>query len=246
MTRNSVADPWWFPFATVDAATVVRVDLAPHAAREAAALAWLDQEEQSRWQRFQHPGPRRRFALCRASLRAILCDRLDCLNAQLAFGVSDYGKPFALVQGLPVSISFNVAHSGNHGLIAFAPTGRLGVDIEERVTRRDLDRLIMTVLGPAEQAELSSLDGKRKLNLFLTLWTLKEALIKALGVGFSLDISRFEVPSDILRGTRTSMFQFPHLPTVNWRVDNLGNERFAAAIAQEMGQIPNRERPANR
>lgn len=246
MTHIAVAEPWWCPFRTVDTATVVKVDLTPHAARESAAWAWLDEQERARWHRYLHDGARRRFALCRAALRAMLCNQLGCRNEQLAFGAAKYGKPFALVQGLPASSSFNVTHSGQHGLIAFAPAGRLGVDIEERVTRRDLDGLITTVLGPAEQAELALAHGYHRLHLFFSLWTIKEALLKALGLGFSLNMSQFEIPLDMRRGMKTSIFQFPHLPTISWRLDNLSNEHFAAAIAHEMDRNPSPERPTAR
>ena len=137
-------------------------------------------------------------------------------------------------KGRPAPISFNVSHSGEHGLIAFAEQGRLGVDVEERSAQRNLDGLIRTVLGPAEQAELEMACGNHKLHLFFNLWTIKEALIKALGTGLSLDMSRFEVPSAMRRGETTSMFQFPHLPTFRWRLENLGNEHFAAALAHEL------------
>ena len=246
MTRISVAEPWWRPFGNIDKTAVIHVDLTAHARREAAAWAWLDEQEQERWHRYLHVGARRRFALCRAALRVMLCDRLGCGNEQLTFGTSEYGKPFALVQGTPAAISFNVTHSGQHGLIALAPSGRLGVDIEEHATRRDLDRLITTVLGPGEQAELASARGYRKLHQFFRLWTLKEALIKALGLGFSLDPSRFEIPSAMRHGAKTSIFRFPHLPAINWRLENLGTEHFAAAIAHEMGRKRSPERPAVR
>ena len=240
----SIAERWWRPFRTVDTATVIHVDLTPHARREAAALVWLDEQERARWRRYRHAGPRRRFALCRAALRAMLCAQFDCRNEQLTFGASKYGKPFALVQGIPASSSFNVTHSGQHGLVAFAPAGRLGVDIEERVSRRDIDGLITTVLGPAEQAELALARGYHKLHLFFSLWTIKEALLKALGLGFSLDISQFEIPLDMRRGMKKSIFQFPHLPAINWRLENLGTEHFAAAIAHETDGTLNTERPA--
>ncbi len=136
--------------------------------------------------------------------------------------------------GRPARISFNVSHSGKHGLIALAPEGRLGVDVEERVPRHDLDGLIRAVLGPDEQAELASVYGSRRLHLFLKLWTFKEALIKALGVGFSLDVSRFQIPSALRRGMTTGIFQLPQLPEVRWRLEDLGNRNFSAAIAHEL------------
>ena len=231
---SPVAECWWRPFRKVGHAMVLHVDLTAHADREAEAWVWLDEEEQGRWQRYQHDGSRRRFALCRAALRAVLCSQLGCRNEQLAFGASDRGKPYAVVQGQPAPVSFNVSHSGAHGLIAVASAGRLGVDVEERRMPRHLDELISSVLGPDEQAELALARGCHKLHLFFNFWTLKEALIKALGLGLSLDMSRFEIPQAMRHGETTSLFQFPHIPTVRWRLDDLGNDQFAAAIAHEL------------
>ena len=201
-------------------------------------MAWLDAQEQSRWRRYQYDGPRRQFALCRAALRAVLCRKLGCRNEQLAFGLSQYGKPFATVHGEPAPVSFNVSHSGKHGLVAFAPQGRLGVDIEERVARRNLDVLSRAVFGQAEQAELGMTRGSQKVQLFFKIWTIKEALIKAHGMGFLLDASRFEIPPAMRHGTSGGTFQLPQMPAVRWQVENLGNEHFAAAIARELSRDP--------
>ncbi len=225
--------PWFRPIHEIDDIVVMHIDLSAHASREARAFSWLDPEEQNRWRRYRHDRPRREFALCRAALRAVLCTRLGCDNDQLRFVPHDHGKPFALVDGMAAPISFNVSHSGKHGLIAIARERRLGVDVEERVTRQDLDGIITTVFGADERAELASARGYQKLHLFFTLWTLKEALIKALGTGFSLDPSRFEIPLAMRRGAKKDVFRFPHLPTSEWRLDNLGNAEFAAAIAHE-------------
>lgn len=234
----SAGEYWWRPFRKTGNTAIIYVDLTPHTTHETDALAWLDKNEQARWYRYQHPRPQREFGLCRAALRAILCSQLGCNNDELAFDTSSYGKPFALVGGTPVPISFNVSHSGKHGLIAFAPEGRIGVDVEERVTRHDLDGEIQTVFAPGERAELASASGDEKVHLFFSLWTMKEALIKALGVGFSLDISRFEIPLAMCHGMSTSVFRFPQIPAVRWWLENLGNASFAAAIAHELDPDP--------
>ena len=225
---------WYSPLTTVDSATVVHVDLTRNATREAAAFGWLNDHERRRHHRFVYDGPRRRFALCRAALRAILCSRLGCENGQLDFETDEHGKPAALVDGLPATISFNVSHSGEHGLIALASRGRLGIDVEERVPHRNMDLLIDGVFGQTEQAALASARGYGKLHLFFRLWTVKEALIKAHGMGFGLDVSKFEVPSDMLSGKTWTVIRLPQLPEVTWKLEDLGEERFAAAIAHEM------------
>lgn len=211
----------------------MHVDLAPDGTNERRAWRWLDADERHRANRFEHAGARRRYVLCRASLRSLLCGTLDCGNQRLAFGASEHGKPFATVGGLQAPIEFNVSHSGCHGLIALAPRCRVGVDVEERGPQRNLDVLIGAVLGPHERAEVAAAGGRRKLQLFLDLWTMKEALSKARGTGLSLDVSGFEVPRDMRAGRRRGSLRFPDIPGVEWRLANIGTDQFAAAVASE-------------
>ena len=224
--------------------TVVRVCLKPGEGNERDALAWLDGVERTRTEKYL-PEPRRRFIFCRAALRALLCTAIGCDNGRLSFEEGSYGKPFALVDGTPVSTSFNVSHSGEIGLVALAPAGRLGVDVEAAALRLDLDSLIEAVMGPDERAELDEMLGAARLNQFYRFWTCKEALIKALGTGFSTDISRFQVPLSIRRGGPTGIFRFPHLPSVTWSLHDIGWKGYAAALAYELpassGSSPVRE-----
>lgn len=224
---------WWTPFWAICNASIVHLDLSPDTKWEGDALAWLDDQEQARRQRFAFDGPRRRFSLCRAALRAILCRELSCDNAHLAFRTTSLGKPYALVQGEPAAASFNVSHSGNHGLVAYAPVGHLGVDIEVRDTRRNLSMLVETVLGPEEQAALAVADGLERTNLFFTIWTLKEAVLKALGKGFALDATSIKIPAAMLRGQRNGVVRIPDFPAITWHVEDLSNREFAAAVAFE-------------
>ena len=62
---------------------------------------------------------------------------------------------------------------------------------------------------------------------------MKEGLIKALGTGFSLNPSWFEVPAAMLLGVESARFRFPHLPKIQWQLHDLGGTRFAAATAYE-------------
>ena len=196
-------------------------------------MSWLDDDELSRSRRFLYPGPRRRYVLCRSALRAILCTQLASENSQLAFGESRYGKPYALLGHRHVPISFNLSHSGEHGLIAVAPHGQLGVDVEERVARKDIDGVSKMVFGPNELSALAMAGECGKVDLFYKFWTVKEALIKAVGMGFSLDPLSFEVPSTLHHGA-SSQFQFSHWPEVSWQIEYIGNEEFAAAVAHEV------------
>ena len=233
---------WWQPFATVGNAVIDHVDLTPHAGREASALDWLDEEERARWHRYRHPRPQRQFVLCRAALRAILCGRLGCRNDDLGFAALEHGKPIALVRGTAASVQFNVSHGGRHGLIAFSDGGRLGVDVEERTPRHDPDGAIAKAFAPEERRALAAAEGDCKIRLFFRLWTCKEALIKGLGSGFSLDSASFEIPVSMYHdcrpagrpAIRRAVFTFPHLPEVRWGLQDLSTADFAAAVAHEL------------
>lgn len=229
-----MTNSWWSPLREVGDAVVLYVDLAPDAAAEAEALAWLDDEERQRCRRFLYDGPRRRFVLCRAALRAVLCDRLGCRNEQLAFGAFEFGKPFAVLGGEMAPVSFNVSHSGDHGLIAYAPEGWVGVDIEERAARADLDGLMESALSPVERNELASGSERHRLDGFLRLWTIKEAIIKAVGLGVAIDMAELEVPAAMRHGSTGGVFELPQTPGMSWRLEDLGTERFAAALAHEV------------
>lgn len=231
MTAGSEA--WWRPFRIVDGIRILHVDLAPDKERESGALVWLSAEEMERRARFLVDRARRDYTLCRAAARALLCDELSCANARLSFGFGEHGKPHALVDGRPVPVSFNISHSAPHALIALAPEGRIGVDVEMRRARRDIDGIAETVFGGDERRALASTSGDDKVRLFFRLWTMKEALIKALGTGFSLSPDRFELPPAMIRDMDSGVFSFPHLPADAWRLEDLGETRFAAALAYE-------------
>jgi 4'-phosphopantetheinyl transferase len=159
---------------------------------------------------------------------------MDCRNADLSFKEGEYGKPFAVVNGRAAALSFSVSHSGRHGLIAYSRDGRLGVDVEQIIPRRQLKSLIEAVMGPDEQRELDQLEAPARLHQFFRLWTCKEALVKALGTGFSTDVSGFQIPPNIRRGEAVGVFRFTHLPDVAWRLEDIGREGFAAALASEL------------
>ncbi len=197
---------------------------------------WLRVEEIARWNRISHERTSRHFAFTRAALRATLCERLGCQNKDLEFHFHGHAKPFAVVQGRVAPVSFNLSHGGDHGLIAVSDRGQLGVDVEVRTHDRNTRRLAGGVFGPNELRAFREAGEAERDALFYRLWTLKEALIKALGSGFSVGAQSFEVPSQMLEGATEGTFGFPHEAheaSARWRLVDLGEERFAAALAYD-------------
>jgi len=79
----------------------------------------------------------RRFVVARGILRTLLSGFTGTSAEKLRFRYGNSGKPFLIDRD---HIHFNITHSADLGLFAFAPDRSVGVDVEnERPVRRLLD-----------------------------------------------------------------------------------------------------------
>jgi 4'-phosphopantetheinyl transferase len=156
------------------------------AARYAALLSAA---EQARWQRFIHADDRERFLLTRALARTVLAQYVDEPDpARLVFTANDHGKP-ALVD-VP-AVNFNLSHT--KGLVALAVTrsGEIGVDVEAITRRTEMLKLAARYFSAVENRELLELPPQLQRERFFRLWTLKEAYVKAKGLGLRIPLDSF-------------------------------------------------------
>ena len=115
------------------------------------------------------------------------------------------GKPFAIVKGAAHPVAFNVSHSGQHGLVALAQGGSLGVDVEERRQRIHREGIAARMFAPEERDVLSRLPEERRLSTFYRFWTLREAVGKALGCGLAWAPAAFVLPRAIRCGAASGI-----------------------------------------
>lgn len=141
---------------------------------------YLSAEETARAERFIHRADRHRHILGRGVTRMVIGGLMGCEPGEVRFEVGPQGKPH--VCGGP---SFNISHSGDVVALAFAASGRLGVDVEYRKPLRDLLSLARTTFRSDEFAELVGLPEAERVEAFFRIWTRKEAMLKALGCGLS-------------------------------------------------------------
>jgi phosphopantetheinyl transferase len=86
------------------------------------------------------------------------------------------GKPF-----LPENpLFFNLSHTKNAFLMAFCIRNEVGVDLEFTEPNEDFISLSNYAFSPDEQVILS---GNPCAETFLKIWTMKEAYLKATGIG---------------------------------------------------------------
>jgi 4'-phosphopantetheinyl transferase len=169
----------------------VRLDAGEAAHREASRL--LSGDELLRAGRFRFEHDRRRFAVCRAALRTILGGYLGVAPSALHLQVEASGKPRLDPDRHEANLSFNVSHAGERALVAVAAGPAVGVDIEPVQPRVGLDDIVARNFAPAERQALSRAAPAEWLSLFYRFWTLKEAYLKACGVGMSGALDEIDV-----------------------------------------------------
>lgn len=152
---------------------------------------WLSDDELERAGRFVRLEDRRRFLCGRLALRRVLGRWLDVAPAQLAFSYGELGRPG--LASPSIDLSFNLSHSGDVGLCAAGYGVQVGVDLEHQDRLTDYEPLIRSFFTPGEAATVDALPPSARRGRFLTLWTAKEALLKAWGRGLSGGTDAFEL-----------------------------------------------------
>jgi len=138
----------------------------------------LSREERQRAETLA-PALARRFAVARGILRSLLSGFTGIPADRLRFEYGSNGKPWLVDH----DISFNVSHSAELGLFAFAPDRPVGVDVEnERPVRRLLD-VAQRFLSEDEIRSLAATPPAERDSAFLKSWVVKEARLKAEGKG---------------------------------------------------------------
>ena len=159
-------------------------------------LALLDRAETQRFRRFVAPAHASRFAVARAMLRVLLGAYVGHAPAELRFDAGHAGKPRLAAALTNVRLEFNVSHSADVAVVGIARGLQLGVDVEVVRTVPDHERIAHDNFAPAEYERLMALAPERRLAGFFAGWTRKEACVKAIGLGLSAPLDRFEVTLD--------------------------------------------------
>jgi len=126
------------------------------------------------------PVAARRFIVARGILRKLLAGFTGASPEKLQFSYGPSGKPVLVDRH---DIHFNISHSADLGLFAFAPDRPVGVDVEnERPVRRLLD-VAQRFMSDDELRTLAEASPEERNSAFLRSWVVREARLKAEGKG---------------------------------------------------------------
>ena len=169
------------------AAYIAHADaFAADARRVARALEWMSTAERERHARFRHDRDRWMFALGREMARTLVGDALDVAPGDWQWREGPHGRPE--IASPPGDLHFNLSHSAGVVACVLGRGRAIGVDLEN-LTRRPPDPAIVArYCSPAESEDVcAQADGWS--DRFLTYWTLKEAYLKARGLGIAVHLS---------------------------------------------------------
>jgi 4'-phosphopantetheinyl transferase len=160
-------------------------------ARLEACEALLDAAERSRSARFHFDRHRNRFLVSHALVRMSLSRYEDVAPEAWRFREVGRGRPEVAEPATAASLRFNLSHTDGLAACAVAQRNDLGLDVEAaaRVTRHLA--VAERFFSRREAAELRGLPESRQAARFLDYWTLKEAYIKARGLGLGLPLDAF-------------------------------------------------------
>lgn len=134
---------------------------------------YLSESEKIKYKRYRNRTPPE----CRAVLRILLSKYLNSPPETIEILETKFGKPYIEHKGL----FFNVSHTDSSFVIGIGKIGRIGIDIECLSVNEDVKSL--TDFTFSEDEKRLYFDPDDEFLSFTKIWTLKEALLKAAGIG---------------------------------------------------------------
>jgi len=141
--------------------------------------------------------------------KMILLDYLEKHTTLTLFDIkhTKYHKPYIDNS----NINFNISHSGKYVVCAFSNSNTNGIDIEEMSTNINLNDFKDFLL----KSDFTMIDkSQNPLKTFYTIWTKKEALLKAEGKGLFNDIKKVQIIDDKISFENRDYF------TYSYEIDN--------------------------
>lgn len=157
----------------------------------AAAWTLLSAREQQRALRFATPQFRGRYVTAHAALRILIEAYFGIVANRQTFSTTDFGKP--KLTGYP-DVQCNLSYSGDRVLLGVAPGAEIGLDIERIRMISDATDLMEVYFTTREKSlfRAGSPDSLAFHRDFLTIWTRKEACLKAVGQGLNFYLDTLE------------------------------------------------------
>jgi 4'-phosphopantetheinyl transferase len=146
----------------------------------------LSDSEQERQRRFVFERHRRQYLVSHALIRDVLSRYAPVAPEEWRFQTNAYGRPSIAEPAEWRGLRFNLSHTDGRAVVAVAWEVDVGVDVEATRALDDLSEIADRFFSPMEVAQL-----RKSPDWFYDFWTLKEAYIKARGLGLAIPLDTF-------------------------------------------------------
>jgi 4'-phosphopantetheinyl transferase len=163
------------------------------------AVAWLQAAEPERFARFRFEADRMMFLAGRVLARTLVGRAMGVAPEAWRWREGPHGRPE--VADPATTVRFNLSHSAGIVVCALADDREVGVDVEH-LARGPVDlKMVRRYCSAAEADDVEAQGADRWQDRFLMYWTLKEAYLKARGLGVSVPLSEitFDLDDDTAR-----------------------------------------------
>jgi 4'-phosphopantetheinyl transferase len=223
---DAVASAWAQPATaiTLDGGPPAVTPITVHTTRHwAEAQALLTRAESDRAARFRDFRDRQAYVFAHALLRAALAHELCMSAAKSEFTAGAHGKP--RLQGEDAQAHFNLSYRRSAVAVAIG-TAPVGVDVEWIRPGIDMLGIAGRFFTPEEQAFLQAPPPGELAQRFFGLWTRKEALLKAAGLGVDFMPTAGALNRTATLTEETGMVK----PYCVHQLDTIGNHAMALAV----------------
>jgi 4'-phosphopantetheinyl transferase len=158
----------------------------------------LDAAERERAGRFRFERDRNAYIAAHALVRGMLSGLVRRHPSEWRFTANTHGKPDLVPDAAVPPLHFNISHT--RGLVAVAMTieNDIGLDVETLEAGRLSMDMASRFFVATEVDYLVRLPAERQQEALFAFWTLKEAYIKAVGLGLSVPLDAFSFVLDPL------------------------------------------------
>lgn len=150
--------------------------------------AKLDRHEQDRAVGFVFEKDRAVFVAAHALLRHVLGSIFE--SEAIRFRTNAYGKP-ELDLDFEHGVHFNLSHTRGMAVCAICRSHSVGVDVEAMDRSVDVELLAKRYFAAREHRLIAETPSHQRAEIFFRLWTLKEAMLKAVGTGLATPLREF-------------------------------------------------------
>lgn len=158
----------------------------------------LDDDERARAARFHFEHDRHSFIAGHALLRTMLAENAPIPPSAWQFTANPQGKPEAVLPAGQPRMRINLSHTRGLAAVALTVDHDIGIDVEWRARDSLTLDLADHFFAPAEVTALQAMPAAELNEGLFAFWTLKESLIKAIGLGLSMPLDSFAFTLDPL------------------------------------------------